>query len=157
MPQMTDERTNDAEGRKSMTAMPYLPTAAKPSLELALENAVVLSWGELMPTATSGMINVEFHNSPENLMEYLKVWASSDRGYWTMICEYWKCSLWSHVPGISFGKGYGPGDFSRRLENVMQHENDFDKAVQFDTLIQIGPPTANERSVSEGQMEAPVG
>jgi hypothetical protein len=140
-----------------MTAMPYLPMAAKPSFDLALKNAVVLSWNELMPTTTSGMINVEYHNSPEHLMEYLKVWASSDRGYWTMICEYWKCSLWSHIPGISFGKGYSPGDFSRRLEDLMQHENDFDKAAQLDSLIQISPPTANERSVSESQTEALVG
>jgi hypothetical protein len=139
-----------------MTAMPYLPMVAKPSLELALEDAVVLSWNELMPTATSGVINIEYHTSPEYLMEYLKVWASSDRGYWTMICEYWKCSLWSHIPGISFGKGYGPGDFSRRLENVMQHENDFDMASQQDRLIQVSSPKPNEHSTAEHRTQALV-
>lgn len=140
-----------------MTAMPYLPVASKPSFELALENAVALSWNELMPTSTNGIINVEYHTSPEHQLEYLKVWKSSERGYWSLICEYWKLFRWSHVPGISFGKGYGPGVFSRRLEDVMQRENDFDKASQQDSLIQINPHTASERNAADNRKEALVG
>lgn len=139
-----------------MTAMPYLPGVSRPSLELALENAVSLSWNELMPASPNGMINVEYHSSPQHLLEYLKVWKSSERGYWSLICEYWKTSPWSHAPGISFGKGYGPGDFSRRLEDVMNRENDFDKASQDDTLIQINTDTVSERHAAVNRKETSV-
>lgn len=120
-------------------------TIAGPSLDRAIENAVILSWDELMPKAISGIIHVEYHTGPDRLLEYLKVWASTERGYWNLVCEYWKCSLWSHVPGLSFGKGNHPGDFSRRLESVMQHEDDFTKLPQQDGLIQIYPPAERER------------
>ena len=140
-----------------MTAMPYLPMTVKPSLEVALKDSVVLNWNELMPSTPNGVINVEYHTSPEHLLEYLKVWASCERGYWTMICEYWKSSIWSNPPGISFGKGYGPGDFSKRLENLMQHENDFDRASQHDTLIQISSPNLTERNAAENRKETLIG
>lgn len=145
------------ENRKSMTAMPYLPMTVKPSLEVALKDSVVLSWNELMPSTPNGVINVEYHTGPEHLLEYLKVWASSERGYWTMICEYWKSSIWSNAPGMSFGKGYGPGGFSKKLENVMQHENDFDKGHQQDTLIQISSPNLTERNAAENRKETLIG
>src|SRR5512146_1990085 len=128
-----------------MDTISYPRTIARSSLDRAIENAVVLSWNELMPTATTGIVQVEYHTGPERLLEYLKVWASTERGHWNLVCEYWKCSFWSHVPGLTFGKIYRPGDFSRRLESMMQHEDDFAKLPQQDGLIQIYPPTARER------------
>jgi hypothetical protein len=139
-----------------MAVMPHLPITGKPSLEQSLENAVVLSWNELMPAAISGIIHVEYHLGAEHSLEYLKVWASSERGHWSLICEFWKCSLWSHIPGISFGKGYGPGAFSLRLEAVMNHADYLDKAPQQDGSILIYPPTAVESQAAETSMEALV-
>lgn len=140
-----------------MTAMPYLPVVSKPSFDFALESAVSLSWNELMPASPNGIINVEYHSNPGHLLEYLKVWKSSERGYWSLICEYWKTSPWSHAPGISFGKGYGPGEFSRRLEDVMTRENDFDKSSQQDSLIQINSDTVSERNTAANRKEALAG
>ena len=128
-----------------MNAISYPGTIARPSLDRVIENAVILSWDELMPKAIPGIIQVEYHTGPEGVLEYLKVWASTERGYWKLVCEYWKSSLWSHVPGCSFGKNHHPGDFSRRLESVMQDEYDFAKLPQQDGLIQIYPPTESER------------
>lgn len=128
-----------------MEAISHPGTIARPSLDRVIENAVILSWDELMPKAIPGIIQVEYHTGPEGRLEYLKVWASTERGYWNLVCEYWKCSLWSHVPGMTFGTIYRPGDFSRRLESVMQHEDDFAKLPQQDGLIQIYPPTERER------------
>lgn len=128
-----------------MDAISYPRTIARSSLDCAIENAVVLSWNELMPAGATGIVHVEYHTGPESLLEYLKVWASTERGYWNLVCEYWNCSLWSHIPGFSFGKSHHPGAFSRRLESVMQHEDEFAKLPQRDGLIQIYPPTARER------------
>ncbi len=136
-----------------MEAISYPRPIAGPSLDRVIENAVVLSWNELMPTAIAGIIHVEYNTGPERLLEYLKVWASSERGHWSLICEYWKCSLWSHTRGISFGKDYGPGPFSLRLENVMEHEDHFDKAPEYDGSILIYPPTAIETKAAETSME----
>lgn len=132
-----------------MAAITHLRMAAKPSLDQSLEDAVALSWNELMPTGISGVIQVEYHLGTEHLLEYLKVWASIKRGHWSLICEYWKCSLWSHTPGISFGKGYGPGAFSLRLEDVMQHEERFDNTPRPDGSILIYPPTAIQSKAAE--------
>lgn len=136
-----------------MTAT-YLPTLGKPPLKTALEDAVVLSWNELMPASPNGVVNVEYHTGPDHLLEYLKVWASRERGYWNLICEYWKGSLWSHLPGLSLEAGYQPGDFSRRLEDLMQHEDTFDKTQQLDASVRIYPPTEDERTAAENRTEA---
>jgi hypothetical protein len=140
-----------------METISYPRSIARPSLDSVIENAVVLGWNELMPPATPGVIQVEYHTGPERLLEYLKVWASTERGYWSLVCEYWKCSLWSHVPGLSFGKSYQPGDFSRRLESVMQHENDFAKLPQQDGSIYIRAPTEGERLAAADSMPRVVG
>lgn len=135
-----------------MNAIPNLQTAATLRLDRALENAVVLGWNELMPTATAGVIHVEYHTGPDHSLEYVKIWASSERGHWNLVCEYWTCSLWSHVPGLSFGKGYCSGDFSHRLESVMQHEAAFAKLPHQDGSIQVYPPTESERTMAEDWM-----
>lgn len=138
----------NSHGGGSMTAIPNLQTAATLRLDRALENAVVLGWNELMPMATAGVIHVEYHSGPDHSLEYVKIWASRERKQWNLICEYWTCSLWSHVPGLSFGKGYRSGDFSRRLENVMQHEAAFAKLPHQDGSIQVYPPTESERTAA---------
>lgn len=134
-----------------MIAIPNLPTAAL-GLDRALENAVILGWNELMPTATAGVIHIDYHTGPERSLEYLKLWASSEWGYWNLVCEYWARSLWSHVPGLSFGKGYGAGNFSHRLESVMQHEAAFAKLPHQDGSIQVYPPTESEQTAAGNWM-----
>ena len=140
-----------------MEPISYPRAIARPSLDRVIENAVVLSWNELIPTATTGIIHVEYHTGPERLLECLKVLASTERGYWNLVCEYWKSSLWPHVPGITFGKIYRPGDFSRKLEDIMQREGDFAKLPQQDGLIQIYPPTERERLAAADSMTGIVG
>jgi len=140
-----------------MTAAPHFPVVVKPSLEAALEDAVVLSWNELMSTSINGVVNVEYHTGPGHLLEYLKVWGSRERGYWSLICEYWKCSLWSHLPGISLEKGYQPGNFSRRLEDLMQREDTFNKSQLRNGSVRIYSPTENERTAAESRTETLIG
>jgi hypothetical protein len=42
-------------------------------LDVLLSNAVVLSWSDLMPELTSGLIHVEYHVEPMGSVEYTKV------------------------------------------------------------------------------------
>lgn len=133
-----------------MTEIAFTPGAGTIRLDRTLESAVILGWNELMPKAATGVIDIQYHTGPERSLEYLKVWAASERGYWKLVCEYWTCSLWSHVPGLSFGKGYHSGDFFDRLVDVMQHETAFAKLPSQDGSILVRPPTESERTAAEG-------
>jgi hypothetical protein len=118
-------------------------------LDRALECAVVLSWNELMPDTSSGLVRMEYHTGADGLLEYLKVWAFRIRGYGKLVCEYWVRPIWSHRPGIVFGEGYRSGAFSHRLESVIQHETAFAVQPHVDRSFQIYPPTQEERMAAE--------
>jgi len=135
-----------------MNAIQNLQTAATLRLDRALENAVVLGWNELMPKTTAGVIHVEYHAGPDHSLEYVKIWAANERGHCNLVCEYWTCSLWSHVPGLSFGKGYRSGNFSHRLESVMLHQASFAKLPLQDGSIHVYPPTESERTAAADWM-----
>jgi hypothetical protein len=118
-------------------------------LDRTLECAVVLSWDELMPDSTSGLIHIEYRTGPDSSLDYLKVWSSTITGHWNLVCEYWIRPLWSHAIGLSFGKGYNSADFAHILELVVRHESAFSKLPDRDGLIQIYSPTSDERMEAE--------
>jgi hypothetical protein len=132
-----------------MTTTPQLQGVQTIQLDRTLECAVVLSWDELMPSATSGLIHIEYRTGSDGLIDYLKIWSSTIRGYWQLVCECWMRPLWSHVIGMSFGKDYYSVDLAHMLELVMQHENDFSQIPDRDGLIQVSPPTPEERLAAE--------
>jgi hypothetical protein len=132
-----------------MPATPRLQAAKTIRLDRALECAVILSWDELMPNATSGLIHIEYRTGSDSSLEYLKVWSSTIKGNWNLVCEYWLRPLWSHATGLSFGDAYHSADFAHILELVMQHENALSKLPDHDGSIQIYPPTPEERMAAE--------
>ncbi len=118
-------------------------------LDRTLEYAVVQSWDELMPDSTSGLVHIEYQTGSDGALDFFKVWASTIRGHWNLICEFWIRSLWSHATGLSFGKDYHSADFARTLELVMGREDAFSKLPDQQGLIQIYPPTQEERKEAE--------
>jgi len=118
-------------------------------LDHTLEYAVVHSWDELMPNATSGLIHIEYHTSQEGMLEFVKIWASTIRGYWKLVCELWMQPLWSHTIGLRFSNGYHSQDLAHTLEFVIGHEDAFSKLPDQDGLIQVYPPTQEERQNAE--------
>jgi hypothetical protein len=121
-------------------------------LDRTLEYAVVESWDELMPDSTSGLVHIEYQTGPDGSLDFFKIWASTNRGYWNLVCEFWIRPLWSHATGLSFGKGYHFADFARTLELVMGCEDAFSKLPDQRGLIQVSPPTKEERSEAERWM-----
>lgn len=115
----------------------------------ALEYAVVQSWDGLMPDATSGAIHIEYETGSDGLVDFLKIWASTVRGHWNLVCEFWVRPLWSHVTGLRFANDYYSADFARTLEFVIGHENAFVKLPDRRGLIQVSPPTEEERKEAE--------
>ncbi len=119
-----------------------MPTAR---FDRALEYVVIQNWDQLMPDSTSGLIHIEYQTGPGGSLDYLLIWASTVRGYSKLVCEYWMRPLWNHATGLRFHNDYHSVDFAHTLEFVMGHEDAFSKLPDQHGLIQIYPPTQEER------------
>lgn len=120
-----------------------------PRLDHTLEYAVVHSWDELMPSATSGLIHIEYHTGEDRSLAFLKIWASPVKGYCKLVCELWVQPLWSHAIGLRFGNDYRSPDLAHVLEFIAGHKDEFSKLPDQDGLIQVYPPTPEERQNAE--------
>lgn len=130
----------------NMTATPHLHSATTTELTRVLQSAVILSWDDLMPPATAGSIHIEYGTGTTGVVDYLKVFSSTTRGCWNLVCEYWVRSLWEHPAGMSFGDIPCPRRFAQAIEELMQHQGEFTGlCASRDGMIQISPPTADER------------
>lgn len=123
-----------------------LQSARKPRLDRALQFVVVQAWDELMPDPTSGLIHIEYETGSDGLLDFLKVWASTVRGNWVLVCEYWLRPLWSHATGLRFGEGYHSLGFADSLERLAGHQDQFTNLPNRTGLIQVPPPSCKERS-----------
>lgn len=118
-------------------------------LDRALEYAVIHNWDKLMPDSSSGLVHIEYQTGSDGSLDYFKIWASTIRGHWNLICEFWMKPLWSNAIGLRFGGDYHSVDFAHTLELVMGHEDAFSKLPDHQGLIQIFPPTPAERTEAE--------
>jgi hypothetical protein len=108
-----------------------------------------------MQAAESGLIHVEYQPEPDHSLKYLKVWLSTTRGYWKLVCEYWMgVSSFQHPSGISFSNGYYSSGLAQMLEFVMQYQDMFMRPSNpcYEGLVQIYPATEEERMAAERSM-----
>ena len=115
-----------------------------------LESAVVLSWRDLQHRSKEGLVHVEYGTAPEPSLQYLKVWLSTTRGTWDLICEYWMSSGSLKLPaaGLTFSNGYHSADLAVMLEQMMQHHDGFPDSLSGEcsvNLIQVQSPTEGDR------------
>ena len=132
-----------------MTNIIGSPTMPTIGLERALEYAVIQSWDELMPVSASGLIHVEYRTASDNSLDFLKIWSSTRWGHWRLVCEYWMRPLWSHATGMFFGDDFHSKRFAQRLEFLMKHDDLFAKLPDQNGLIQVHPPTPEQRCEAE--------
>lgn len=91
-------------------------------------------------------MRVEYGLASDGSMQYLKIWASTTRGYWNLICEQWMTTAWSHVPGLRFSTGYYSESLAHLLEIIARH-HDVLMTVSGEHRngsLQISPPTEEE-------------
>jgi len=119
-----------------------------------LADIVVLSWDDLMPEFSSGLIHIEYHVDPLGSVEFVKVWASTIRGEWNLICEHWSQAGSSHESGLRLVGGYKSARLERALQSVLQNREIFlvGTAPGRDRLIQVFPPTHPERVAAGKRM-----
>lgn len=123
-----------------------LPTVGTLRLDRTLVGAVQAAWDELMPTAKAGSIQVEYGVEGDGSLQYLKILASTKRGYWNLVCEQWITAAWSHVPGLQFSEGYYSESLAHFLEIIARHQKEFISVsgTGRNGSLQICPPTGEE-------------
>ena len=139
-----------------MIANSTLSPAASLQLDAMLAGALVLNWSDLMPELTSGLIHVEYHVGPRGSVEYMKVWASTTRGHWDLVCEHFMRSGASSESGLRFANVYKSEGLERMLDSIMQHQQILilDTPPGADRMIQVPPPTEKDTIAASGMMEA---
>lgn len=138
-----------------MVAAPHLSALESLRVDAMLGDAVVLNWNDLMPETDSGLIHIEYHVESLGSVEYLKIWASTVRGYWQLICEHWIRRHANQPGGLRFNNGYKSDQLRKMLETIMQHQEMFlvNAAPGKDRVIQVQPPTDADRSMANSMME----
>lgn len=130
--------------------IPTMAPMQRVQIARVLESAVVLSWKDLLHPSKEGLVHVEYGTAPELSLQYLKIWLSTTRGAWDLICEYWMSSGSSRVPaaGLTFSNGYHSADLALMLEQMMQHHDGFPNSLSGESavnLIQVHSPTERDR------------
>ena len=87
-----------------MSASPSLQTGDSIPFDEALADVVVLSWNDLMPEPSSGLIHIEYHVDSLGAVEFVKVWASTIRGEWNLVCGHWTQAGGSHEKRAPTGR-----------------------------------------------------
>jgi hypothetical protein len=115
-----------------------------------LNQAVVISWDDLMRGAPTGLIHIEYGFSAGGTLDYLKVWSSLTRGHWLLACQYWMSANTFHSAGVGFENGYKSEGLAHILEIAMQHQNWFVVPPNLGRqgLLQISTPTAEESAAA---------
>jgi hypothetical protein len=113
------------------------------SFDHVLESVIILSWADLMKNAGSGLLHLEYTFSADNSLNSLKLWSSTVRGHWYLVCDYWMSDSADHGKGIYFQNGFRSDRLGNVLEFVMQHQRAFSRSPNLgrNGLLQIQPPT----------------
>jgi hypothetical protein len=138
-----------------MIAKQSLPAVGSLQLDAMLADALVLSWSDLMPRLTSGLMHIEYHVGSHGAVEYLKVWAALTRSQWDLVCQDFTCSSATCQGGLRFANGYKSEGLAKMLNQILQHPEMFlvGTAPGADRLIQIPPPTQKDRLAARGKVE----
>jgi len=92
-------------------------------IDQVLENAVVLSWDDLLHELEPGLVRIEY--APGTTLDYLKIWQLVAKGAWNLICEYWMIPQPAGAQRLTFNNGVHSNGLSQMLEVIMQHQADF--------------------------------
>jgi hypothetical protein len=130
--------------------IPSMAPIERVHIARVLESAVVLSWKELLHKSQKGLVHVEYGTAPEPSLQYLKIWLSTTKGTWHLICEYWMSLGSSRLPaaGLTFSNGYYSADLAGMLGQMMQHHEGFPNSLSGESavnLIQVHSPTEGDR------------
>lgn len=126
------------------------------TIDRMLECAVALNWNALASTSEATALQVEYRVGLGRSLDYLKLWSSTTRGVWNLVCEYWMQSGSGHESGTTFNGGHYSRDFTWMLDAIMQHQPEFLPGPRdfVDGLVQINRPNAADLASARADMNA---
>ena len=130
----------------------------KTSLEQLLECGIQASWTELTATAGTALMRVEYHPGGDVPLEFVKIWASTVRGYWSLVCEYWPRSLSSRPAGLTFSNQYHSAGLAQAFAAITRSPAEFPRSASdgFDGFVLVENVTAAQQTEAEQQLAAAV-
>ena len=128
--------------------MTYLAQGIPGQIKDLLESAIVVSWKELLQGSLTGVVQIEYGTAPEPSLQYVKVWLSTVRGNWHLVCEYWMSGA-QRTPaiGLTFSNGFYSECLARMLQDVLQCRDGVPSCLAGDSavdLIIINSPTEQD-------------
>jgi hypothetical protein len=147
-------RISESPPDEYINDVPFLPVAGQCHLDELLASAVILSWSDLMPETTSGIIHIECHVDRLGSVEFLTVWASVLRDDWKLVSEHWMRWDASHGNGIFSNKRYRSGALDDRLGMLMKYQNELPPGPTAgrDRLIVVKPPSGADADTAGNAM-----
>lgn len=123
-----------------------MTTQQPEALDQSLENAIILSWSDLSPSQECSSMQVDYDFSPDGLIDSLKLWLSTSRGHWHLVCQY---GIQTHN-SVQFEKAYQSAGLGRNLEFIMHHQNEFLPVQNYGRagLLQIQKPTPEQTEIA---------
>ena len=129
------------------------------SIERILECAVWLNWKDFASNSLPLAMQLEYRGGPTHSLDSLKLWSSTARGYWNLVCEYWMQSSTTHQQGITFAGTNSSPALTRMLDAIMHHQEAFsrDSTELFDGLVQVDAPDEAQSATARLQMGLALG
>ncbi len=129
--------------------MTYLAQVTTSEIRDTLESAIVVSWKDLLQSSLTGVAHVEYGTAPEPSLQYVKVWLSTARGNWDLVCEYWMSAGERRTPaiGLTFSNGFYSECLARLLQDVLQPRDGAPSCLAGDTAVNrivINSPTEQD-------------
>lgn len=124
------------------------------TIECILECAVCLNWKDIASRSLPTVMQLEYRIGPTHSLEFLKLWSSTSRGYWNLVCEYSMEPTITRQQGITFSGTYSSPGLSRMLDAIMHHQGAFslNSAELFGGLVQIASPDETRSAAARIQM-----
>src|SRR5438270_11017542 len=112
----------------------------KPTIDRILECAIILNWKDLTNSSGAISIQVEYHTKTNRSLEFLRLWSSTSRGFWSLVCVYRKDSSSTQASGTIFNTGHYSADLAWMLDAIMRHQVAFvlSSSEFLDGLVQVG-------------------
>ena len=139
-----------------MNSVVTMPRNARHRVDQLLECAVILNWDDFADADPSTLVHIEYERNSERPLTRVKVWSSTVRGVWTLICEYRRDTRSELAPGLFFGKGFASEGLATMLGAVIRNQSACLATPETfrsgSGLVQVGTPTPEARAACAAMM-----
>jgi hypothetical protein len=138
----------------------HVPPSALPATKIplddALRSAAILNWKALTQATGASLLHIEYSATKDGKLDFLKLWTSSERGYWRLGCEYWMGAGIDHGMGSTFRNNPPLPGLASMLDIVMQNQKQFTPASSDfpNGLLQLEAPTLEDVATAERHRSA---